>query len=107
MNTYPPIVANALDTLSLFCREWGIIEVALFGSVLRDDFHAASDIDLLVRFHDDVDYSLFDLVRMGDQLEAIFGRHVDIIDRKALEQSANPIRRNSIFDSAEVIYAER
>ncbi len=107
MNTCPPMVANVLDALSLFCHEWGIIELALFGSVLRDDFHADSDIDLLVRFRDDVDYSLFDLVRMGDQLEEIFGRDVDIIDRKALEQSANSIRRNTIFDSAEVIYAER
>ncbi|RRR70862.1 MAG: nucleotidyltransferase [Candidatus Viridilinea halotolerans] len=107
MTTHPPIVTNALDELSTFCREWGITELALFGSVLRDDFHADSDIDLLVRFRDDIAYTLFDLVRMGDQLEAIFGRDVDIIDRKALEQSANPIRRNTILDSAEVIYAER
>ncbi|WP_124681772.1 hypothetical protein [Candidatus Viridilinea mediisalina] len=63
--------------------------------------------DVLVRFHDDVRYSLFDLVSMGEQLEQIFHRPVDLLDRKAIEQSANYLRRQTILRSSEVIYAER
>jgi uncharacterized protein len=108
MTTHPsPLVDNSLDAIRTFCHEWGVIEFALFGSVLRDDFRPDSDVDVLVRFRDDMRYSLFDLARMGDQLERIFGRAVDLIDRKAIEQSANYIRRNIILHSAEVIYAER
>jgi predicted nucleotidyltransferase len=98
---------NCIDAIRSFCQEWKIMEFSLFGSVLRDDFRPDSDIDVLVRFHDGVRYSLFDLVRMGDQLEQIFQRPVDLLDRQAIEQSANYVRRRTILTSAKVIYAER
>jgi predicted nucleotidyltransferase len=101
------IMRGSIDAIRSFCQEWGITEFALFGSVLRGDFRPDSDIDVLVRFRDDVRYSLFDLARMGDQLEHIFHRPVDLIDRKAIEQSANYLRRDHILNSAEVVYAER
>ena len=107
MTTHPPhITDTSLDAIRTFCHEWGIIEFAFFGSVLRDDFRPDSDIDVLVQFREDVRYSLFDLVQMGDQLEQILGRSVDLLDRKAIEQSANYIRRTRILRSSEVIYAE-
>ncbi|NNJ10286.1 nucleotidyltransferase family protein [Chloroflexales bacterium ZM16-3] len=101
------IIHESIDTIRAFCQQWGITEFALFGSVLRSDFRPTSDIDVLVDFRDEVRYSLFDLARMGDQLEQMFGRPVDLIDRKAIEQSPNYLRRQTILHSAEVVYAER
>ena len=94
-----------MDALRTFCQRWGIRELALFGSVLRDDFDAASDVDVLVQFDDEVRRSLFDLVTMTDELEALFGRKVDLLTRKGVEESPNYIRRKAILDSAQVIYA--
>jgi len=94
-----------LDAIAAFCRRWGIAEFAIFGSALRDDFDDASDIDVLVQFREGAHYSLFDLARMGDELEGIFGRAVDLLDRRAVEASPNHIRRDSILHSAEVVYA--
>ncbi len=39
--------------LTEFCKRWQIVEMALFGSVLRDDFRPDSDVDVLVRFAPD------------------------------------------------------
>lgn len=95
-----------LDAIAAFCQRYHIRELSLFGSVLRDDFRPDSDIDVLAEFHNGVRYNLAQLVEMGDELEVIFGRKVDFIDRKAIEQSPNYIRRQAILDSAQVIYAE-
>lgn len=71
-----------------------------------DIFWSDSDIDILVQCRDNVRYSLFGLVRMSDQLEQIFHRPVDLIDRKAIEQSANYFCRRTILNSAEAIYID-
>ena len=94
-----------LDAIGAFCLRWEVSEFALFGSVLRDDFAPTSDIDVLVQFHNGVRYTLFDLVRMGDELEAVFGRTVDPLDCRAVEASPNHIRRDQILQSAKVVYA--
>lgn len=94
------------DAIRAFCQRWNIREMALFGSVLREDFSEASDIDVLIDFGPERRYSLSALVQMGDELELIFGRSVDLIDRRAVEQSQNHIRREIILQSAQVIYAE-
>ena len=88
-----------------FCRRWKIREFALFGSVLRDDFRPESDIDVLVAFATDARWSLLDHVTMQEELKSIFGRNVDLVSKKGIERSRNPIRRKEILDSAEVIYA--
>ncbi len=93
--------------LAEFCRRWKIIELALFGSVLRDDFRPGSDIDLLVSFNPQAKISLFDLVRMQNELKEIFGREVDLVERRAIEKSENYIRRKSILSNTKVIYAAR
>jgi predicted nucleotidyltransferase len=94
-----------LDAISAFCRRWNIREFALFGSALRDDFKDASDIDVLVQFREGMRYTLFDLARMSQDLEEIFQRNVDLLDRRAVESSPNHIRRDNILQSAQVIYA--
>jgi predicted nucleotidyltransferase len=55
--------------------------MALFGSVLSDEFRSDSDIDVLVSFKDDDGWGLFDFVDMIDELKAIFGRKVDLVEK--------------------------
>ncbi len=95
------------DKIAEFCRRWKITDLALFGSVLRDDFGPESDIDVLVAFAPNAEWSLFDHVRMEEELEASLGRKVDIISRRAVEKSTNWIRRQAILETAEVYYVER
>ncbi len=91
--------------LAEFCKRWKITELAFFGSVLRDDFRPSSDIDLLVSFSPRAKISLFDLIRMQNELKEIFGREVDLVERRAIEKSENYIRRKSILSNSKVIYA--
>jgi len=93
------------EALEAFCRKWKIREFALFGSVLRDDFGPDSDVDVLVSFQPEAEWDLFDVVDMQNELAAIFGRKVDLLDREAVEQSRNPFRRRGILSNARVVYA--
>jgi predicted nucleotidyltransferase len=90
--------------ISDFCRKWEISNLALFGSVLTDEFSPDSDIDVLVTFASDAKRTLFDLVRMKGELEEIFNRSVDIVSRRGIESSRNLLRREEILFSAEDIY---
>jgi predicted nucleotidyltransferase len=90
--------------LADFCRRWKVSELAFFGSVLRDDFRPNSDIDLLISFSPQAKNTLFDLVRMQNELKDIFGREVDLVERRAIEKSENYIRRKSILSNTKVIY---
>lgn len=92
------------EKVAEFCGKWNIQELALFGSVLREDFRPDSDVDVLVAFTPEARYSLFDLVRMQEELKEIFEREVDLVEKKAVEQSENYIRRKHILDSTEVLY---
>lgn len=87
-----------------FCRRWKISELSLFGSILRSDFRPESDVDVLVRFGMDAEWSLSDHAAMQEELAAIVGRKVDLISRRALERSQNWVRRGRILSSAEPIY---
>ena len=92
------------DEIVTFCKRWQVTELALFGSVLRDDFGPESDVDVLVRFKEDAQYTLFDLDDMEMELKKIFGREVDLVSRRGVEASSNYLRRKSILQSAQVIY---
>lgn len=87
-----------------FCRKWRVDELALFGSVLRDDFGPESDVDVLVTYAPDAGISLFDHVDLQDDLEAIFGHRVDLVSRRGLEHGGNPFSIHNILGSARVIY---
>ena len=95
------------EKIAEFCRRWKITEFALFGSVLRDDFRPDSDVDVLVTFAPDAEWSLFDDVDMEEALSAIFGRKVDLVSRRAVERSDNWIRRKAILSTAEPVYVAR
>ena len=90
-----------------FCLRWQIIEFAVFGSVLRSDFRPDSDIDVLVTFAPKAMRGLTETLQMQDELKAMFDREVDFIVKTALEKSQNWLRRQTILDSAQVIYAAR
>ena len=62
------------DKIQSFCKQWKVRELSLFGSALRHDFRADSDVDILVSFFEDAKWSLFDLVSMADELRDVFGR---------------------------------
>lgn len=92
------------DRVAAFCRANGIAQLAIFGSALREDFGAESDIDILVEFAPGRTPGLkfFD---MASELSDLFDREVDVLTRTSVEQSRNYIRRKAILESAEVVYA--
>jgi predicted nucleotidyltransferase len=91
-----------LDLVERFCRKWRIEELALFGSVLRDDFSAASDVDVLVTFSPDAQLSLLDFVAMKEELQEILRRPIDLVSKGGLR---NPFRRHEILTTRQIVYA--
>jgi predicted nucleotidyltransferase len=99
-----PQLEFPVDRITAFCHRWGVRELALFGSALRDDFRPDSDVDVLVSFLPGVKPTLGDLDGMARELEDLFGRPVDLVERRAVEQSPNYLRRQKILSTAEVVY---
>lgn len=84
------------------CKRWHIREFSFFGSVVGDSFTETSDVDVLVRFDRSAHHGLFEIEAMREELEALFGRPVDIVEMDAVK---NPYRRAAILASHEVLYA--
>ena len=101
MSTKPPIEVPD-EVIESFCRKWKIGELALFGSVLREDFRSDSDIDVLATFTPDAKWSLFDHARMREELSSLLGREADVVETTGLR---NPFRRHEILATRRVIYA--
>lgn len=97
----------SLADITEFCQRWKITELALFGSVLREDFNPDSDIDFLVTFSPDANIGLFEIYALEEELKSMVGRDVDVVSKPAIERSHNWIRRRNILGSAEVLYVER
>jgi len=89
------------DRIADFAERWKVIELAVFGSVLRDDFNSDSDVDVLVSFDPTASWSLWDLTTIEDELAAIIGRKVDLVEKEGLR---NPSRRHHILTGRKVIY---
>ena len=96
--------STILEQVDMFCQRWQVAELSLFGSVLRDDFGAKSDVDILATFSPNADWGLLDHVQMTMDLKAIFEKEVDLITRRGLERSSNWLRRDEILKTAQVIY---
>ncbi len=92
------------EKIADFCRRWKVAEFSFFGSALREDFGPGSDVDVLVAFSADARWGLVDLDRMEEELSSLFGRRVDLVERRTIEQSDNYIRRKHILASTESIY---
>jgi predicted nucleotidyltransferase len=90
--------------LRAFCEKWHIVELSLFGSVLREDFRPDSDVDVLVTFAGEARYSLLTIAGIAIELEELLGREVDFLERKWIEESHNPIRKREILSTAREVY---
>jgi predicted nucleotidyltransferase len=95
------------NKIAAFCERWKVVEFALFGSVVREDFSPESDIDALVSFAPHSEWGLFDHIQMKQELMELFGRDVDLVTRRALEQSRNTLLRSEIVGTAKVLYSEQ
>jgi predicted nucleotidyltransferase len=88
--------------IDAFCRQWHIREMALFGSVLREDFRPESDVDVLITLGPEDRLTLDDRFAMMDELAEIFGRQIDLVEKRHIR---NPFRRHAILTTKKVIYA--
>jgi hypothetical protein len=88
------------EELEAICRRRAVKRLALFGSVLRDDFGPESDVDVLIEFRDDFEGK--QIYRIYDELEGLFGgRRVDLVDPKQL----NPRMKRHVLEHTEELYA--
>ena len=102
----PTSLGASEDAIREFCQKWKVVELDLFGSALGSDFGPGSDVDLLLVYAEDAHPTLFDEGEMQVELEALFGRAVHFMTKRAVECSGNPIRRKAILESATSVYVE-
>ena len=93
------------ERIADFCHRHHIRKLALFGSVLRDDFRLDSDVDLLVTFRPKADWGLLDHAPMEEELGQLLGRRVDLLTRRSVERSKNPILRQAILAGAVPLFS--
>ena len=94
-----------ISVIADFCRRWKIKPLAVFGSAAAGVLQPDSDIDLLVTFDPDADWTMFDHYRMENELAILFARDVDLVNVRALEENPNRIYRQQILSNAKVVYA--
>jgi len=97
-NAHIPLPGRQLSSL---CRRYRVRKLALFGSVLRDDFRPESDVDVLVLFEPDARVGFVMLSRMQRELSELFQRPVDLVPMDGLK----PVIRESVLASAQDVYA--
>ena len=96
-----PQIAIDREQLACFCRQHHIRKLALFGSVLREDFRPDSDVDVLVEFEPDRSVGLIRLAGMELELSQVLGRKVDL----RTPQDLSRYFRQDVIDHAAVQYA--
>ena len=84
-----------------FCVRYHVKRMALFGSVLREDFRPDSDIDVLVVFSPSAQVTFMTLGKMRRELSSMFHRKVDLVPQEGLK----PAIRDSVLSSAQEVYA--
>ena len=92
------------DDIARLCEKYMISELSVFGSSIRDDFTADSDVDILITYKPEAEFviSLFDEIALQGEIQKLLNREVDLCDKDCL---TNPIRRKYILSTSEVIYA--
>ena len=95
------IFLNYNDIVFL-CEKYNINELSIFGSSVRGDFTENSDVDILVSFNKDSEITLFDIMDLEKEFSQLLKREVDIVEKESLK---NPIRKNRILSTREIIYA--
>jgi len=91
----------SMDQISRICQRWHISKLSLFGSVLRDDFTPASDVDVLVEFEPGFTPGFLKLHQLQEELSACLGnRSIDLVTFKSL----NSRIRNHVLETSKVCY---
>ena len=98
----PELTGISAHAIEHFCRKWGVARLWLFGSFAKGTARAESDVDVLVEFLTETRTSTWDWPQMEDELEAIFGRSIDLLSTGILR---NPFRRKSIEATRKLLYA--
>lgn len=93
-----------MEQLEALCQRWRIVELALFGSVLRDDFGPDSDVDVLVTFEDPATIGIIEFDQLRRELEALFARRVDLLERAVVLQQRNPWFKHAVLSGARTVY---
>jgi len=101
----PPTLEGLRRQLLPFCRRHPITRLEAFGSVADGTATPASDVDLMVTFDPGVRVGK-EFFMMALELEDIFGRRVDLVERASIERMANPFKRRSILSSVQLIDAK-
>jgi predicted nucleotidyltransferase len=93
--------------IEAFCKRHHIRRLALFGSVLRDDFGPDSDVDVLVAFEPGTKVTLMTLEEIETRLSEMLGYPVDLGEYRSVEEDPNYLRRRHILQSIEIVYEVR
>lgn len=99
--THEDLTPTALKAVKNLCQRYRVRELSIFGSALREDFNAGSDIDLLVEFEPEAQIGFMTLSKMQRELSAILNRPVDLVPKGGLK----PKIREIVISSAKVLYA--
>lgn len=90
-----------INKITDFCQRHHIRELALFGSVLRDDFGPDSDVDVLVEFEPGATVGYPRFFKLQDELAELLGREIDLFTPNSLK----PFARETAIQTKTVIYA--
>lgn len=101
------LIADRLDQIRALCVKHNVAALWLFGSATREDFDPVlSDLDFIVEFQSMTRRGFDDVYfKLQEDLQTLFGRDVDLIERHVVERSENPYRRRAILSSLEPVYA--
>jgi predicted nucleotidyltransferase len=88
------------EAIERLCQKYQVQELALFGSALRDDFQATSDVDVLVEYKPGTKRTLFDFVELQEELEDLLGRKVDLVEKACI----HPVIADEVISTRRVIY---
>ena len=98
-----PLIEIHVPEIAVLCRRFDVRRLDVFGSALRPDFDIErSDADFLVEFGPNESPTAF--IDLKDALETLLSRRVDLVDRPAVEQSRNYIRRRRILTEAQAVH---
>jgi uncharacterized protein len=97
----PDALDISQEELAAVCRRFQVRELALFGSMLRDDHGPESDVDLLVSFQPAARVTFVTLAKLQRELEAVLGRKVDLVPKDGLKA----VIRDHVLATARALYA--
>ena len=103
-STAPPSLDAISVAVRAVCENICVARVDLFGSLARGTGRAGSDVDLLIEFLPGSKFGLFEMGTLKEDLEERLGCRVDLVTRRAIERSRNPIRRAAILKNPIPVY---